>query len=61
MLVLTKYFLVKYKCLVVKMDDDLVGNASVKNNFELLCDCDGVLGSCVLPMLEVMQSLFKLA
>jgi hypothetical protein len=49
MLVLAKCFLVKYKCLVVKMDDDLVGNASVKNNFELLCDYDSVLGSTCYP------------
>ncbi len=54
-------FLAKYKCLVVKMGDDLDGNANAMKNYEL-CDCDIVLGStCVLPMLETMQSLSKLA
>ncbi len=59
--VLAKRFLAKYKYLVVKMGDDLDGNASARKNYEL-CDCDIVLGStCVLPMLEAMQSLSKLA
>jgi hypothetical protein len=53
--------LAEYKSLVVKMGDDMAKNASTKNNYELLCDCDIVLGlTCVLPMLEVVQSLSKL-
>ncbi len=53
--------LAEYKSLVVKMGDDMAKNASTQNNYELLCDCDIVLGlTCVLPMLEVVQSLSKL-
>jgi hypothetical protein len=48
--------------IVVKMGDDMVRNGSTKNNYELLCDCDTVLGlTCVLPMLEVIQNLSKQA
>jgi hypothetical protein len=43
------------------MGDDMAKNASAKNNYELLCDCDIILGlTCVLPMLEAVQSLSKL-
>jgi hypothetical protein len=43
------------------MGDDMAKNAFAKNKYELLCDCDIVLGlTCVLPMLEAVQSLSKL-
>jgi hypothetical protein len=48
--------------IVIKMGDDMAGNAFAKNNYKLLCNCDIVLGlTCVLPMLEVIQILSKLA
>jgi hypothetical protein len=62
MLAPIKLVLVEYKNFVVKMCDDITGNAFANNNYELLCDCDTILGlTCVLPMLEVVQSLCKLA
>lgn len=58
----SKHVLIEYKNLVVKMGDDMAGNASTKNNYELLCDYDITLGLiCVLPMLEGVQSLSKLS
>jgi len=57
----SKHVLIEYKSLVVKMGDDMAGNASTKNNYELLCDYDITLGLiCVLPTLEGVQSLSKL-
>ncbi len=62
MLALNKLVLTKYKSLIVKMGDDMAENASTKNNYEYLCDCDTILGlTCVLPVLEGVQSLSKLA
>jgi hypothetical protein len=62
MLAPIKLVLAKYKSLIVKMCDDMAGSAFAKNNYELLCDCDIVLGlTCVLLMLEAVQSLSKLA
>jgi hypothetical protein len=44
------------------MVDDTIGNATIKNNYELLCDYDIALGlTCVLPMMETEQNLFKMA
>jgi len=45
------------------MGDDMARNASTKNNYyEFLCDGDIALGlTCVLPMLEGVQNLSKLA
>jgi hypothetical protein len=61
MLTPNKRVLAEYKSLVVKMGDNMVKNAYAKNNYELLCDCDIVLGlTYVLPMLEAIQSLSKL-
>ncbi len=61
MLAPNKHILTKYKSLVVKMGDDMAKNGSTENNYELLCDCDIVLGlTYVLPMLEAIQSLSKL-
>jgi len=55
MLAPTKCVLQKYKTFVVKMVNDSLGNVSAKNNYELLCDCDTILGLiCVLPMMEAM-------
>jgi hypothetical protein len=62
MLAPNKRVLTKYKSFVVKMGDDMARNASAENNYELLCDCDIVLRlTCVLPILEAVQSLSKLA
>jgi len=55
MLAPAKHVLHEYKTLVVKMADDNLGNAIAKNNCELLCDCDIILGlTYVLPMMEAM-------
>ncbi len=44
----TKCVLQEYKTFVVKMVDDNLGNVTAKNNYELLCDCDIILGlTCV--------------
>jgi hypothetical protein len=60
MLTLAKRVLQVYKPLVVKVVDDSAENA--KNNYELFCDCDTILGlTCVLPMMEVMQTSSKMA
>jgi hypothetical protein len=63
MLAPTKCILIKYKNLVVKMfEDQLAKNVIAKLNYELLCNHDIILRLiCLLSMLEVMQSLFKLA
>jgi hypothetical protein len=52
-----------YKILVVKMFEDQTAiNATTKLNYEALCDYDIISWlTCVLPMLEVVQSLSKLA
>jgi hypothetical protein len=60
MFTFVKRVLQVYKPLVVKVVDDNAKNA--KNNYELLCDCDTILGlTCVLPMMEVVQTLSKMA
>jgi hypothetical protein len=63
MLAPTKCILIKYNNFVVKMSEDqLAKNVIAKLNYELLCNRDIILRLiCLLPMLEVMQSLFKLA
>ncbi len=44
------------------MTDDVVINASIHTKYELLCGVKIVMGlRCVLPMLEAMQRLTKLA
>jgi hypothetical protein len=51
----------EYKTLVVKMRDDSTSNIDARNNYELLCDVEIVMGlTCVLLMLEAVQSLNKL-
>ncbi len=55
MLAPTKSVLQEYKTLIVKVANDNLGNATAKNNYELLCDCDTILGlTYVLPMMKVM-------
>lgn len=62
MLALAKRLLQEYKTLVVKMANDSLGNVIAKNNYELLCDYDTILGLIyVLPMMEAIQSLSKMA
>jgi hypothetical protein len=46
----------------MNMSNDLPINLVVSTNYELLCDVETIMGlMCMLPMLEVMQSLSKLA
>jgi hypothetical protein len=62
MLTPTKSVLQEYKTFVAKKANDNLGNATTKNNYELLCDCDTILGlTYVLPMMKAMQSLSKMA
>jgi len=59
--VVNKHVLVEY-ILAIKMGDEMVGNTSTKINYEPLCDCDIILRLIyVLPKLEAMQNLSKLA
>jgi hypothetical protein len=52
----------EYETLVVNMSDDVANNVVANTNYELLCDVETIMGlTCVLPMLETMQSLSKLA
>ncbi len=44
------------------MNDDVAKVLSAKTNYELLCNVEITMGlTCVLPMLEAIQSLSKLA
>jgi hypothetical protein len=55
-----KRVLEAYKPLVFKVVDDSARN--VKNNNLLFCECDTILGlTCVLPMMEVVQTSSKMA
>jgi hypothetical protein len=46
----------------MKMSKDLLTNLVVATNYESLCDVETMMGlTCVLPMLEAVQSLNKLA
>jgi hypothetical protein len=50
-----KQMVKEYKTLMVKMNDDVVSNEVINNNYELLYDVETILGlTCVLPMLEAM-------
>jgi len=50
-----KQMVKEYKTSVVKMNDDVVSNEVINNNYELLYDVETILGlTCVLPMLEAM-------
>jgi hypothetical protein len=62
MLTPSKRVLVEYKRLVIEMVDDMARNAYAKNNYELLCDCDIILGlNFVLPVLKAMENVSKMA
>jgi hypothetical protein len=57
----SKHVLFEYESLLVKMNEDNPRNALTKTNYGLFCDYDIVLGlKCVLPMLELVQSLSKM-
>ncbi len=57
----SKCVLLKYKLLVVEMNEDNMWNSLTKTNYELLCECDNISGlTCVLPMLELMKILSKM-
>ncbi len=45
----------------MKMPKDLPTNLVATTNYELFCDVETMGLTCVLPMLEAMQSLSKLA
>jgi hypothetical protein len=48
--------------LVVKMVEDNVSIVIIKTNYELLYDVETLLGlACILPLLELVQGLFKFA
>jgi hypothetical protein len=62
MLALFKRMVFKYKFVVMKISKDLPINHVVATNYELFCDVETLMGlTCVLPMLDAMQSLSKLA
>ncbi len=57
----SKHVVFEYKSLVVKMSENSMKNAPTKTNYKLFCDFDIILGlTCVLPMLEQVQSLSKM-
>jgi hypothetical protein len=61
MLASSKHVLFEYESLLVKMSEDNPRNTLTKTNYGLFCDYDIVLGlKCVLPMLELVQSLSKM-
>jgi hypothetical protein len=50
-----KNFFAKYKLLVVKMAEDSDDIENAKNNYELPCDVEMLLGlACILPYLETI-------
>ncbi len=58
----SKRMLNEYQMLVVKMVEDNVSIVIVKTNHELLYDVETLLGlAFVLPLLELVQGLFKFA
>jgi hypothetical protein len=57
-----KCILAQYKSLVVKMHYDCEKNKFARDNFELLCDLDLILGlPCVMSILEVVHYAIKYA
>jgi len=51
----SKQMVKEYKTSVVKMNDDVVSNEAINNNYEFLYDVETIMGlTCVLPMLESM-------
>ncbi len=62
MLASSKRLAYEYKTVVMKMSKDILINLIATTNYELFCDVETMMGPiCVLPMLEAMQSLNKLA
>jgi hypothetical protein len=58
----TKIVMAKYRTLLVKMALDNPTNQQVKLNHENLCDLQVLLGLvCILPMLESVHALIKIA
>jgi hypothetical protein len=50
----------EYKTFMVKINNANASKPSVKTNYEVLCDVKIIMGlTCMLPMLEVVQSLGK--
>ncbi len=62
MLAPSKILVFEYKFVVMKLFEDLPINHVATTNYELFCDVETMMGlTCVLLMLEVVQSLNKLA
>jgi hypothetical protein len=62
MLAPSKKLVSKYKFVVMKMSKDLPINPIATTDYELFCDVKTMMGlTCVLPMLEEVQNLNKLA
>jgi len=62
MLSLVKWVIVKYIILVVRMNDDMDVMATTKKNLGCLFDIEVVMGlTCIMPLLEVVYVLLKLA
>jgi hypothetical protein len=62
MLFPAKRVLVKYKSLVVRMNDELGMIEVARPTLEFLCDIKVVSGfMCIMPMLEVVHDLIKFA
>jgi hypothetical protein len=62
MLASSKRLVSEYKSIIMKMFEDLPTNLVATTNYELFCDVETMMGlTCVLLMLEVVQSLNKLA
>jgi hypothetical protein len=60
MLVHSKWMFNEYKTFMVKINNANASKPSVKTNYEVLCDVKIIMGlTCMLPMLEVVQSLGK--
>jgi len=58
----SKRLVYEYKFVVMKMFKDLSINLVVATIYELFCDVETMMGlTCVLPMLEAMYNLNKLA
>ncbi len=58
----SKWILNEYKTLDVKMATNSVAYNITKVNYELLCDAEMLLGlACIIPLLELVQSLSKFA
>ncbi len=57
-----KQLLCEYKFIAMNMYNDLPINLVASINYELLCDVEIIMGlMCMMPMLEGVQNLNKLA